>query len=214
MSGLSPPAGALPHPSHPRRGWPAPAQRHPWYHLGGSQALPLLLLGGDPLAAVEAEQAGGTGVAAARGVCHSAALSQANRQASCRGCTQRIGTDLSPSRLMGTGHCSILNPGTLASGCPRALGHSGAAGRVPRQGVVPGQTGAQGAAQPVQQAALGPQRAGTSLELAGSRPCSPAQGLALRLGARGTVQAPGAISLAGQVDTTLHPDSPGVAQLQ
>lgn len=183
MSGLSPPAGALPHPSHPCRGWPAPAQRHPRYHLGGSQALPLLLLGGDPLAAVEAEQAGGTGVTAAREVCHSAALSQANLQASCRGCTQRVGTDLSPSRPMGTGLCSILNPGTLASGCPRALGHSGAAGCVPRQGAVPGQTGAQGAAQPVQQAALGPQRAGTSLELAGSRPCSPAQGSALRLGA-------------------------------
>lgn len=62
--------------------WPSSTQHHPWYHLGGSQALPLLL-GSDPPAAVEAEQAGGTRVAAARGFCHFAGQSQAKGPVSC-----------------------------------------------------------------------------------------------------------------------------------
>lgn len=75
VSGLSIPARALPHPSHcsgtPTMGLASPSSASLRCHLGGSQALPLLLLGSDPLAAVGAEQAGGTGRAAARGVCHS-----------------------------------------------------------------------------------------------------------------------------------------------
>lgn len=93
---------------------------------------------------------------------------------------------------------------------PRVLGHSGAAGCVPRQGMVPGKEAAQDAAQPVQQAVLGPftQQAGACLELAGSRACSAAQGSALCLGARTTVQAPGAGSLASQLDSNLAPRLP------
>lgn len=93
---------------------------------------------------------------------------------------------------------------------PRVLARSGAAGCVPRQGMVPGKEAAQGAAQPVQQAVLGPftQQAGASLELAGSRACSPAQGSALSLRAWTTVQAPGAGSLASQLNSNLAPRLP------
>lgn len=88
------------------------------------------------------------------------------------------------------------HPGSRYPGnqLPQHLGHSTAAGCVPRQGMVPGKAGAQGAVQPVQPAALGPftQPAKAGLELAGSRTCSPARGSALQLGARGTIQAPAA----------------------
>lgn len=215
MSGLSIPATALPQPSHhaetPTEGLASPSSASLRYHLGGSQALPLLLLGSDPLAAVGAEQAGGTGRAAAREVCHSSRLSQSKGQVSCGGyntvCWHRPPNTLPPPRGDGAlKHFVSRYPGRW----PRVLGHSGAAGCVPRQGRVPGKEAAQDAAQPVQQAVLGPftQQAGACLELAGSRACSPAQGSALCLGARTTVQAPGAGSLASQLDSNLAPRLP------
>lgn len=92
---------------------------------------------------------------------------------------------------------------------PRVLGHSGAAGCVPRQGMVPGEEATQRAVQPVQQAVLGPftQQAGTSLELAGSRAWAQPRAQHC-LGARTTVQAPGASNLASQLDSTTAPRLP------